>query len=33
LRALYGSHFALAIDTAPQQGFAVRIELPFTPAH
>jgi two-component system LytT family sensor kinase len=33
LRALYGSHFTLAIDTAPQQGFAVRIELPFTPAH
>lgn len=31
LRALYGSRYALAIHTAPQQGFAVRIELPFTP--
>lgn len=29
LRTLYGSQFSLAIHTAPQQGFAVRIELPF----
>ncbi|SNR95591.1 sensor histidine kinase [Hymenobacter mucosus] len=31
LRALYGSRCSLAIHTAPQQGYAVRIEFPFVP--
>ncbi|TGD79899.1 sensor histidine kinase [Hymenobacter wooponensis] len=31
LHALYGSQYALSIRTAPEQGFAVRIELPFSP--
>ncbi|RYF04588.1 MAG: histidine kinase [Deltaproteobacteria bacterium] len=34
LRTLYGTHYALAIRTAPEEGFTVRIELPlaFPPA-
>ena len=34
LRTLYGTHYALAIRTAPEEGFTVRIELPlaFLPA-
>ncbi|MBC6992215.1 sensor histidine kinase [Hymenobacter sp. BT491] len=31
LRALYGAYYALTIHTAPAQGFAVRIELPYQP--
>jgi signal transduction histidine kinase len=32
LRTLYGSHYALTIHTAPAQGYAVHLDLPFVVA-